>query len=141
MEPFIVVELFNVVSLLTIRELVVKSVSRNVLVSVIVNVPGVFVICVPFFIVKSSSLELNVIRLDELKTPNITSPFKLVILSTVRVLVFKLLFKTILPSVIVNVSNVFTNSAPFTIVKSPNVDDVPLELELPYIILPFKIIL
>ena len=45
---FKVVIPFKIVSLLTVIELVVKSVSKNVLVSEIVNNPDVLVNCVPF---------------------------------------------------------------------------------------------
>ena len=50
----------------TISELVVKLVSKTVLVSVIVNVPDVLVNCVPLCIVKSENLELKNILLESL---------------------------------------------------------------------------
>ena len=64
---FKVVIPFKIVSLLTVIELVVKSVSKNVLVSEIVNNPDVLVNCVPFFITKSDNLELKLIILLKLE--------------------------------------------------------------------------
>ena len=66
---FKVVIPFKIVSLLTVIELVVKSVSKNVLVSVIVNVSTVLVNCALSKKIKLFYLELNVILLDELEVP------------------------------------------------------------------------
>ena len=126
LEPQII-SLLNEDILLTVRLLVVKLVFKNVLVSLIVNVPDVLENCAPWCIVKLDNLELNVILLEWL-VPKVASPNKIIFLLILRWLlivksfVVKLVSKNVSVSLIVNNPDVLENCVPWCIVKLDNLE-------------------